>query len=108
MFHKMRDSKKILQTPPTFSFQCSDKNGKLIEEQNSMGGQCIQGKAKVHFCLQIQTLVGRSIGASQCALQNRSATNTSRTRLVLLCTLQMFAWIAVGSDIFHWEDFEAL
>ena len=38
--------------------------------------------------------------------KNRSATNTSRTRLVLLWLLQTFAWIAVGSDVFHWEDFE--
>ena len=34
-----------------------------------MGCQYIQEKAKVHFGLQIPTLVGRSIGASQCALQ---------------------------------------
>lgn len=33
------------------------KNGKLIEEQNSVGCQYIQEKAKVHFCLQIQTLL---------------------------------------------------
>lgn len=60
------DSPKLLQH---FSFWCSDKNGKLIEEQNSLGCQYLQEKAKVHFCLQIQVLVCRSMRTSQCALQ---------------------------------------
>lgn len=60
------DSPKLLRH---FSFWCSDKNGELIEEQNNLGCQYLQEKAKVHFYLQIQVLVCRSMGTSQCALQ---------------------------------------
>lgn len=66
------NSQNLLQH---FSFWRSDKSGKLIEEQNSVGCQYIQEKAKVHFCLQIQTLLTNQCELRTLVCKNRSATN---------------------------------
>lgn len=77
-----------------FSFWCSDKNGKLMEEQNSVGCQYIQEKAKVHFCVQ------RRMPADQCfpvwSAEFILQLISSRTKQGLLWLPQQFAWIALG------------
>ena len=114
----MRDSKeKILQTfflslSSYFSFWCPDffylKN-ELIEEQQcgDASMQFMQEKATVHFSLQSHCQpinVSFRVWFAKFVLQLIS----SRTRPHLLWLLQEFAWIAVGGDIFHWEDFRGI
>lgn len=77
-----------------FSFWCSDKNGKLTKEQNSVGCQYIQEKAKVHFCVQMQTPADQCfpVWSAEFVLQLISL----RTKQGLLWPLQEFACIALG------------
>lgn len=91
-----------------FSFWHSDKNGKLIEEQNSVGCQYIQEKPKFisacrfKCCRQIN--VSFMVWFAKIVLQLIS----SRTRPSLLWLLQEFVWFAAGGNILYLEDFGGL
>lgn len=66
------------------------------------------GKAKVHFCLQIQTLL-----ADQCELRGalcktHSATNILKDKAQPALLLQEFVWIAVEGSVWYGEDFGGL
>lgn len=64
-------------------------------------------KSQIHFCLQIQC---QPVNASfrVCFEKFVLQLISSRTRPLLLWLLHEFGWIAVGSDIFHWEDFRGI